>query len=79
MSALALMRQMAVSYNTAWSMKQKIMQVMKERDDSRPLSGTIQRDDVYWGGEQYGGSKGRDSENKTPYVTAVSINEEGQV
>jgi len=40
-------RQVGVSYNTAWNMKQKIMQVMKERDDSKPLSGIIQLDDVY--------------------------------
>ena len=53
------------------------MQVMKERDDSRPLSGTIQLDDVYWGGERHGGSRGRGSENKTPYITAVSTNEAG--
>ncbi len=65
------------SYNTAWSMKQKIMQVMKERDDSRPLSGIIQLDDVYWDGEWHGGSRGRGSENKTPYVAAVSTNKEG--
>lgn len=77
LSALELKRQISVSYNTAWSMKQKIMQVMKERDDSCPLSGTIQIDDVYWGGEQHGGSRGRGSENKIPYVTAVSTNEEG--
>ena len=76
-SALELRRQIGVSYNTAWSMKQKIMQVMKERDDSRPLSGTIQLDDVYWGGERHGGSRGRGSENKTPYVVAVSTNEAG--
>ncbi len=77
LSALELKRQIGVSYNTAWSMKQKIMQVMKERDDSRPLSGTIQLDDVYWGGERHGGSRGRGSENKIPYVAAVSTNEEG--
>jgi transposase-like protein len=47
LSALALKRQIGVSYNTAWSIKQKIMQVMKERDDRKPLSGTIQLDDVY--------------------------------
>jgi transposase-like protein len=51
LSALALKRQIGVSYNTAWSMKHKIMQVMKERDDSKPLSGTVQLDDVYWGGQ----------------------------
>lgn len=35
------------AYNTAWSMKQKTMQVMKERDDSKPLGGTVQLDDAY--------------------------------
>lgn len=76
-SALELKRQLKVSYKTAWSMKQKIMQVMKERDDSKPLSGLIQLDDAYWGGELIGGSRGRGSENKTPFVAAVSTNEEG--
>jgi len=53
------------------------MQVMKERDDSQPLSGTIQLDDVYWGGELRGGSRGRGSKNKTAFVAAVSITEAG--
>ena len=35
LSALALKRDIGVSCNTAWSMKHKIMQAMKERDDSR--------------------------------------------
>jgi hypothetical protein len=76
-SALSLRRQLGVSYNTAWSIKQKLMQVMKERDDSKPLSGIIQLDDVYWGGEQRGGKRGRGSANKTPFVAAVSVNEKG--
>ncbi len=76
-SALVLKRQLKVSYKTAWSMKQKIMQVMKERDDSKPLSGIIQLDDAYWGGELRGGSRGQGSENKTPFVAAVSVNEQG--
>jgi len=76
-SALALKRQLGVSYHTAWSMKQKIMQVMKERYDEKSLSGIIQSDDVYWGGELHGGSRGRGSENKTPFVVAVSTNEKG--
>lgn len=77
LSALALKRQLGVSYNTAWSMKQKIMQVMKERDDGKPLSGVIQLDDVYWGGERRGGKRGRGSENKTPFVAAVALNDNG--
>jgi len=52
------------------------MQVMKGRDDSKPLSGIIQLDDMYWGGELRG-ARGRGSENKTPFVAALSTNEEG--
>jgi hypothetical protein len=36
-SALSLKRIIGVSYNTALLMKHKIQQVMKERDDSKPL------------------------------------------
>ena len=77
LSALALKRQIGVSYNTAWSLKHKIMQVMKERDDSKPLTGIIQLDDVYWGGERHGGKRGRGASNKKPFIAAVSVNEEG--
>ncbi|MEY4211685.1 MAG: hypothetical protein RLZ92_2066 [Pseudomonadota bacterium] len=77
LSALALMRQIGVSYNTAWSLKHKIMQAMKEQDDRKPLTGIIQLDDVYWGGEHRGGKRGRGSENKTPFVAAVALNAVG--
>ncbi len=77
LAALALKREIGVSYNTAWSMKHKIMQVMKERDDSKQLSGTIQLEDVYWGGERQVGKRGRGSANKVPFVAAISLNEEG--
>ena len=77
LSALALKRDIGVSYNTAWSLKHKIMQVMKERDDSQPLAGIIQLDDAYIGGELTGGKAGRGSENKTPFVAAIACDEEG--
>jgi hypothetical protein len=50
LSALALKRQISVSYNTARSLKHKIMQAMKERDDRKSLADIFQLDDVYWGG-----------------------------
>ena len=77
MSILALKRHLGVSYNTAWSMKHKLMQVMKERDDSKPLEGIIQLDDAYIGGEEHGGKPGRGSSNKTPFVAAVAVNDDG--
>ncbi|MCU7895176.1 MAG: IS1595 family transposase [Candidatus Thiodiazotropha sp. (ex Lucinoma aequizonata)] len=49
-SALELMRHLGVSYGTAWSIKHKLMQVMKEREDGQLLDGIIQMDDAYWGG-----------------------------
>ena len=76
-SSLALKRQIGISYNTAWRLKHKVMQAMKERDDNKPLSGIIQLDDVYWGGELRGGTPGRGSENKTPFVAAISTDEQG--
>lgn len=77
LSALELKRQLGVSYNTAWLMKHKVMQVMKERDDSQPLKGVIQLDDAYWGGERHGGKRGRGSADKTPFVAAVEVSEDG--
>ena len=48
-SALSLSRQLGVSYNSAWLIKHKLIQAMKERDDSRPLPALIQLDDALLG------------------------------
>ena len=77
-SALELSRQLSVSYNTAWKVKHKLMQVMKERDDTRPLGGWVLLDDAYWGGERRGGKTGRGAPGKTPFVAAVELNREGR-
>jgi hypothetical protein len=71
LSALDLKRQIGVSYPTAWLIHHKLMQVMKEREVAYTLSGTVQIDDAYLGGEQSGGKSGRGSENKIPFVAAV--------
>lgn len=76
-SALALRRQLGVSYNTAWLVKHKLMQAMVERDQDRPLHGRVQMDDAYWGGERHGGGTGRGSPGKTPFVAAVQCSAEG--
>ena len=77
-SALEMSRQLSVSYNTAWKVKHKLMQVMKERDDTRPLGGWVQLDDAYWGGQRRGGKTGRGAPGKTPFVAAVELNDEGR-
>lgn len=75
-SAMSLHRQLGISYNAAWRMKHKLMQVMLERDDDQPLSGFIEVDDAYLGGERTGGKVGRGAEGKTPFVAAVETTEE---
>jgi transposase-like protein len=76
-SALELKRQLGVSYNTAWSLKHKLLQVMLERDADRQVTGVIESDDVYWGGECHVQTRGRRSPNKPPFVAALANAHEG--
>jgi hypothetical protein len=77
-SALELMRQLGVSYRSAWLMKHKIMEAMRLREDRRELTGRVEIDDAYLGGELSGGKAGRGSENKVPFVAAVQTTPSGQ-
>lgn len=76
LSALALMRQLGTTYRTAWLVRHKLMATMAQRDSQTPLSGAVQMDDAYLGGERPGVG-GRGSANKVPIVAAVSTNEHG--
>lgn len=73
-SALELKRQIGVCYETAWAVKQKLMQVMLEREEKTVLSGRIEVDDAYVGGERHEGKRGRGAAGKTPFVVAVMTN-----
>jgi transposase-like protein len=71
LSALALKRNLGTSYRTAWLIHHKLMKTMAQRDSEEPLSGFIQADDAYLGGE-HPGTGGRGSPNKVPIVAAVA-------
>jgi ribosomal protein L37AE/L43A len=75
-SALELSRHLGVSYNTAWLIKHKLLQVMEEREQNRELIGRVEIDDAYLGGE-HRGKRGRGSPNKVPFIAAVQTNDEG--
>ena len=77
-SALELMRQLGVSYRSAWLIKHKIMETMRVREEPRELDGRVELDDAYLGGERSGGKIGRGSENKVPIVAAVQTTPDGQ-
>ena len=76
LSALALKRQLGVSYPTAWLIHHKLMQAMAVREDCYVLEGKVQIDDAYLGGERTGGKVGRGSENKVAFVAAVSLTDD---
>lgn len=73
LSALALRRQLGVSYPTAWLIHHKLMQAMATREERYVLDGKVQVDDAYLGGERTGGKAGRGSENKVSFIAAVSL------
>ena len=75
-SALALMRYVGVSYPTAWLLRHKLMQVMFEREQATLLSGRIEIDDAFLGGEQPG-RQGRGG-NKVPFLAAVETDLRGR-
>ena len=77
-SALELKRHLGVSYPTAWLLKHKLMQVMVDREQWRQLTGRVEIDDAYLGGEVRGAKAGRGSPNKTPFVVAVQTTESAQ-
>ena len=51
-SALALKRDLGVSYPTAWLLHHKINNAMARQEAARLLSGAVQLDDAYLGGER---------------------------
>ena len=74
-SALELKRLLGVCYRTAWRLKHKLLQVMTEREAARRLDGRVEIDDAYLGGELTGGTAGRGSENKVPFIAAVQTSQ----
>ena len=77
-AALELKRHLGVCYKTAWLMKHKLMEVMRQREDSRQLDGRVEIDDAYLGGERTGDKSGRGSENKVSFIAAVQTTPDGQ-
>ncbi len=70
-ASLELARQLGVKWDTAWLIKQKLMEVMRQRNSIYKLDGDVQIDDAYFGGEKPG-KTGRGAGNKDPFVIAVA-------
>jgi transposase-like protein len=76
-SSIELARRLGVRQPTAWLMKHKLMRAMAAREAAKPkLSGRVEMDDAYLGGERQGGKRGRGAAGKTPIVAAVETTAE---
>lgn len=76
-SSIELGRRLGVKQGTAWLMKHKLMRAMAAREAKKPkLSGRVEVDDAYLGGERSGGKRGRGAAGKTPFVAAVETTPE---
>jgi ISXO2-like transposase domain/Transposase zinc-ribbon domain len=78
-SALELMRQLGVTYKTAWLLKHKLLQTMLLREAPRRLDERVEIDDAYLGGERAGSCNGgRGAMNKSAFVAAVQTDMDGK-
>jgi transposase-like protein len=77
-SSIELGRRLGVTQTTAWTIKHKLAQVMMERDAETPLTGRVELDDAYLGGQPRGGKRGRGAPGKTPFIAAVETTAEGK-
>jgi transposase-like protein len=76
-SSIELGRRLGVKRQTAWLVKHKLMRAMGAREAAKPkLSGRVEIDDAYLGGERPGGKRGRGAAGKTPIVAAVETTPE---
>ena len=64
-----------MKWDTAWLIKQKLMEAMRQRNSIYKLEGDVQIDDAYLGGEAPAkpGKSGRGAANKIPFVVAVAV------
>jgi len=79
-SAMEIARRLGISYNSAWLMRRKIREAMREDERDSGIGGgggsgcdRVELDDAYLGGERNGGGCGRGSPAKIPFVAAVEV------
>jgi transposase-like protein len=74
-SSVELGRRLGIKQTNAWSLKQRIMQVMAARDGKKRLEGRVEMDDAYLGGHRPG-KRGRGAAGKQPFVAAVATSDD---
>ena len=73
-SAMALHRELQISYKTAWYLLHRIRTAMFDRELDYILSGFVEIDDAYIGSVDEGGKRGRGTD-KTKIVVGISLDD----
>ena len=76
-SAVALAREIQVTYKTARLMLHKIRHAMQSREEGYRLSGIVEMDEAYVGGPGEEPKRGRGT-HKTPTLVALSLHPDGK-
>jgi transposase-like protein len=78
-SAMQLCKEIGVGYRTAWTMQHKIRKAMEDRDQGYKLSGLVEVDEGYVGGEEHGKARqGRGAKSKSVVAVAVEHSADGK-
>lgn len=77
-TVLELKRHLGVYCKTAWLIKQKLMEVIRQCEDSREFDGRVEIDHAYLCGACLGGKTGRGLENKVPFIAALQTTPVGE-
>lgn len=75
-SAVQLSRALGICYDSAWHLLDKIRTAMGQRDENYQLSGIVELDDGYIGGNSHNGKRGRGTD-KPKIVVALSKSANG--
>ena len=76
-ATMKLERQLGLHYNTAWMLKHKFMQTMRDTEDSELLRGIVEMYDAYLDRETSGGKRGSCAVHKTPIVAGAQVSADG--
>src|SRR5271165_6469406 len=76
--SVELGHRLGVTQTTAWKIKHKLAQAMMQRGAGKRLSGRVELNDAYLGGERTDGERGPGAPGKTPFVATVETSPEGK-
>ena len=77
-SALSLMKEIQVTYKTAWYMLHRLRTAMMEKDWNYKLSNIVETDEAFFGAPSHGAGKRGRGTDKAKVIVSASITDDGR-